>query len=359
LQDQRRLLKRFESGKVTAQNLFEFAPGVSCFGGEFGGPPGPIPGPETPGATPAQPTSGPETPGPSEPTCQFIAPDGQPIGPKFRDDPLRKFQEGGVSQQFVDELRPGIVRSLREQIDMAERFLGLRSLFETRVRVLGTFVGVLFAVLFASTFFGAELRWSVWRTLLTHEPRRGKLIASKFAALWTLVLVGFVLALVVSTGVDVVMRNLLDVNANVAGPSVVRLAKEMGWAALSLGVYSTLAGALTIAVRTSLAGMVSLLLFVGDLLLVGKYTWLRVFLPVQNIAWLLPQPQTVTSGYVWPPPILVKFECVRQAGTPFRECKDVMLKPIPHWRASFVLGAWIIGFAFAAWAVFRSRDVPQ
>jgi hypothetical protein len=185
------------------------------------------------------------------------------------------------------------------------------------------------------------------------------MVASKFAALLTYVLIGFIAALVVSTAVDVVMRNVLDVNAS-GGPGVARLAKEAGWAALSMGVYATLAGALTLSVRTSLAGTTSLLLLLGDHLLTTKFTWLRTYLPVQQVASLLPTPATVTSGYVWPPPILVKFECVvRNADVPFRECRDVMLKPIPHWRASLVLGAWLIGFVLAAWAVFRSRDVPQ
>lgn len=357
LQDQRKLLSRFETGNVTPENFFEFAPGVTCFGGEFGGPP-PVVEPQ--GSAPSGATTAPtETPPQPIAECQFVAPDGQPLGPRFQGDPFQKFSNGLVSRQFIDEVRPAIVESLRTQIDDAEQFLGVRALFQVRVRVVGTFVGILFAVLFASTFMGAELRWSVWRTLLTHEPRRGKMIASKFGAMWTFVLFGFVMALIVSTGVDVVMRNLLEVHANVAGPSVLRLAKEAGWATLSLGLYSTIASALTLAVRTSLAGLFSLLLFLGDFLLVQRYTRLRSFLPVQNISWLLPQPTTVTSGYVWPPAITTKFECVRKAGTAFRECKEVMLKPIPHWRAALVLGAWIIGFAFAAWAVFRSRDVPQ
>jgi ABC-type transport system involved in multi-copper enzyme maturation permease subunit len=378
LQNQRDFLTRVETGTITPENFFEFSPGVSCFGdfgrrpagGESVGPAEPSPGSPTPSATETSPgpvdkappsfEPVPPVPGADEPTCQFVGPDGTPIGPTFQGDPIAALKRGEVTQSFIDELKPQIVASLRKQVDEAQKELGLRRLLQSRIRSLGTFVGILFAVLFSATFLGAEIRWGVWRTLLTHEPRRGRMVASKLGAMLTYVLVGFILCLVVSTVIDVLMRNVLDVStsANV-GPAISRLVKEAGWAALSLGVYATISGALTLTVRTSLAGVTALLLLLGDHLLVSKFTWLRAYLPVQNVASLLPQPATITSGYVWPPLIEVKFQCVRQAGTVVVECKEIMLERIPHGRASLVLGAWVIGFMLAAWAAFRSRDVPQ
>jgi ABC-type transport system involved in multi-copper enzyme maturation permease subunit len=361
LRVQRAFLTKLEAGNVTPQNFFEFSPGVSCFGGG-GLPPGAgvEPASTDSGSTPGGKGPTPTTPEENKPICQFIAPDGQPIGPQFHGDPFERFRNGEVSQQFIDELKPALVRSLETQITTIERDLTPRRLFDSRVRMLGTFVGILFAVLFASTFFGAEVRWGVWRTLLTHEPRRGKMIASKFGAMLTYVLIGFALALIITSVVDVVMRSALDVTATSATPTIAHLAKETGWAALTLGTYASIAGALTLTVRTSLAGAVTFLLVLGDHLLVTKFTWLRAYLPVQQVSSLLPRPRDVASGYAWSDPILVKFECIaRRADVPFRECKDIALKPIPHWRASLVLGGWLIAFVFAAWAAFRSRDIPQ
>ena len=39
--------------------------------------------------------------------------------------------------------------------------------------------------------------------------------------------------------------------------------------------------------------------------------------------------------------------------------KEIVFPPTPHWRASLVLVAWIVGSALLAWWVLRKRDVPQ
>jgi len=358
LRQQRGFLAVLQSGRITQENFFNFAPGVSCFGGEFGPPGfgpgfGPEPGPSdtatpSPGET-TTPTSG-------EPTCQFIGPDGTPIGAPFIGDP---FGREGFSQETIDEIRPLLIEGQETLIGRMERDLAPMRVLETRIRALGTFLGIGFMVLLGATFFGAEFRWGVWPTLLTHEPRRGRVLATKLAGLWTLVLFGFLLSLAAVTGVDAIMRTLDGVSAT-GGPSVTRLAEQAGWALLSLEMYATMAASLALIVRTSLAGVASLVIALGDHLAVQTYRWLRHFLPTQQIASLLPMPMGVTSGYAWFPQITAGITCKAPA-TPggFEICTEVRFTPPPHWRASLIVAAWAIGFAMLAWAALRSRDVPQ
>jgi hypothetical protein len=342
LNGQRRFLHELQTGTFTRESLLRF--GVACQGGPEG-PAGP---------------GGPPPPGPPA-QCQFVGSDGQPIGPTFQGDPSSASPGGGLSKAAIDQMRPVLIASQKTLVRQTEQVLGPRAMFSTRVRALGTFVGIVFAVLLGATFTGAELRWGVWRTLLTHEPRRGRVFAGKLAALWTLVAAGFVVALAVVSGVDVVMRLTSHVHAS-GGPTAVRLAKESGWATLSLEVYATMAAAIALALRTSLAGITALLLVVGDHLLVGKYHWLRHYFPVQQIATLLPTPERITTAYVWFPRVSGGVACEQApgiGGLQFQQCREILLKPIPHWRASAVLAGWIVAFAFGAYGILRARDVPQ
>ena len=369
LRQQKGFLAVLQAGNITQDNFFQFAPGVSCFGGDFGPPFGPKPRPDpTDTATPdpgstagsgASPTPGLEQPEPfptsNEPTCQFISNDGTPIGAPFQGDP---FGGGGFSEETIEEIRPVLIQGQEELIARMERDLAPMRVFEVRIRALGTFLGIGFMILMAATLFGAEYRWGVWPTLLTHEPRRGRVLATKLAALWTLVLVGFLLSLAVITGVDALMRSLDGIDAT-GGPRVARLAKQGGWALLSLEMYATMAASLALMVRTSLAGIASLVVALGDHLAVAKYRWLRHYLPTQQIASLLPTPTGISSGYAWFPRITAGIECEPAPAGGFELCEEIVFPPTPAWRASLVLVAWIIGSALLAWWVLRKRDVPQ
>jgi hypothetical protein len=338
LNSQRKFLHELQTGTFSRNSLLRF--GVMCQGG--GGPPGP---------------NGEQT-GPP-PACQFVGPDGQPIGPTFAGDPFGGPGGGGLSQSAIDQMRPQLIDSQKGLVHQTEQILGPRSLFSTRVRALGTFVGIVFAVLLGASFTGAEFRWGVWPTLLTHEPRRGRVLGSKLAALWTLVVIGFIAALATTFGVDVVMRIVSHVHAS-GGPTAVRLAKESGWATLSLELYATIAAAIALALRTSLAGMLTLLLPIGDHLLIDKYHWLRHYFPVQQIATLLPAPHRVGTAYVWFSRLTGGVVCEPSVSPgAFQQCREILLKPIPHWRASLVLVGWTVVFALAAWGLLRARDVQQ
>lgn len=342
LREHRRFLALMESGTIAIENL-PF--GLTCSEGKPGGPP---PGTEPPS---------PATPTPRQLVeCSFVSPSGEPFGPVFSGDP---FGPEGIPPEVLDVVLPGLVSSQRELVAQREKALGWASVFESRERAIGTILGIVFAVVLGSTFFGAEVRWGVWRTLLTHEPRRGRVLASKFAVLWTAIVIMFVVALGVAAGVDAVMRSVLDVDPS-SGPSIARLAMEGGWALLSLELYATMAAAFAVSVRTSLAGVAALGLLVGDHLLVSKYRFLRHVFPTQQIAWLLPQSEQVNSGYAWFSRLVASFVCRPPTPTsPFDECKEVLLPPIPHWRASLVIAGWLLMFALMAWAALRARDVPQ
>ena len=346
LRQQRGFLDVLESGKITSENFFQFAPGITCEGGDFGPKIGPAPSPA--GEV-------------IEPTCQFVGPDGTPIGEPFTGDPFGP-KGPEFSEEVINRIRPQLIEGQRRTLERTELSLAPRHVFESRIRALGVFLGIGLMVLLGATFFGAEVRWGVWPTLLTHEPRRGRVLASKLAALWTLVLIGFALTLGVVAGVDAVMRVVTDVDAT-GGPGVVRLAKEAGWAVLSLELYATMAAALALTIRTSIAGAAALLLALGDHLIVEKYKWLRHFLPTQQIATLLPQPTDVASGYAWFPRLVASIDCTPpppgSGGDFFSECREIILKPPPNWRASLVIVGWTIGFALLAWVALRARDVPQ
>jgi hypothetical protein len=366
LRTERAFLALLESPQpLNEQSFFKFGVGFGC---EFSGP-GPGPG-ENPGraASGEIPPPGGESPIPVPPklgggnptTCQLISRSGNPIGPRF---PVNAGDENGprMDPAALEAVRPDMIREERINVAKAKVALAPGWIFQSRVRTAGAIHGVIFVVLFGATFFGAEWRWGVWRTLLTHEPRRGRVLAAKLGALWTFVAAGFVLALAVASGVDVVMRLLSDVHTS-GGPSIVRLAKESGWSLLSLETYATMAGALALAVRTSLAGFMPLPLTVGEWFLVRKFLFLRPFSPVQQVAYLVPHlpEDKVASGFGWFPALTSKVTCRTLPGQSFAGvCKEIALRPIPHWRATLVLLAWIAAASLLGWMVLRRRDVPQ
>jgi hypothetical protein len=315
--------------------------------------------PPEPGATGSSATLQPklQPPGPSEvQQCQFVSDNGEPLGPVFDGDP---FGPNGIPQAVLDAIKPQLIEGQKRLVAETVRRLSATAVFDQRERSLGTLYGVGWAVLLGATFFGAEMRWGVWRTLLTHEPRRGRLLLSKLGALWTFIAMFAAIGLAVSAATDVIMRAVADVHAS-AGPSTWHLVKQALWMVLPIEMYATWAAALALAIRTSIAGVGALVLMVGDHLLTSKFTWFRVLLPTQQIAWLSSgTDEGARTGYAWFTRIGVEFRCEPSTGTGFPICKETVLKTIPHWRGSLVLVAWTIAFALAAWAALRVRDVAQ
>lgn len=297
--------------------------------------------------------------------CQLIDNRGQPYGPTFAVEPFDKFAPGERDPfiEGVEKVLPQLLPYFKADLARLGARLAPRALLRDRTEALGTFFGILFVVLIASTLIGAEWRWGVWRTLLTHEPRRGRVLAAKLGAVWVAVAVGAVVLLAVTASLDAFFRQISDISAS-GGPRTLTLARVTGRSLLSLELYATVAAAFAVVFRTSFAGMGSLLFILVDGLASRRFTWLRHILPTQQIATILPG--SIFSdrpGYAWWPLLETGAQrCETQTFGQGHEafiCFPVRMKPIPHWRASVVLVGWLVAFALAAWAVLRARDVPQ
>ena len=302
-------------------------------------------------------------------SCQFLGRDGQPVGPKFPSQSEPVPAPGGgsffkgpgatITPEQVRQQLPELIPAFRAELAKTARLLTPRASFQAHARTLGTFWGVLFIVLIASTLIGAEWRWGVWPALLTHEPRRGRMVLAKLATVWTIVGFALVLVLGFTAGLDVIFRHISSVGAR-GGPSPLGLARMSGKALLSLEVYATFAAALTMMLRTSMGGIGSFLLLLGDGLATRKWTWFRLELPTQQIARLIPSPiEGIGRGYVWFPSVYATKSSCQSTPEGFRLCQQIPLPPIPLWRAVAVLFAWIATASLLAWLVMRRRDAPQ
>ena len=304
--------------------------------------------------------------------CQLIDNHGRPFGPLIPISPESLPTEGEKGpgffhgppitpeeiQQHLSEFTPALRRQLAEE----GQTLSPRMSLLARARSLGTFWGVLFAVFIAATIIGAEWRWGVWRTLLTHEPRRWRMMLAKFATVWTMIAIAFAIIFGVTAGLDAIFRTISGVSGS-GGPLVAGIVRGSGKSLLSLEVYATFAASLTLIIRTSFAGVGSLVLLLGDGLASHKWTWLRHVLPTQQIARLIPPPiEGLGGSYVWfPLATSGKSVCETRTVGGFRGqfCREIPLPPVPQWRAVVVLLGWIALATLFAWIFLRARDVPQ
>jgi hypothetical protein len=364
---QRKVLDGLEGGTINVEQLLQQSGGFSCnesacqivdrsgnpigpefpiTRGQFGEPqPGQPPKPEasTPSATT---TSG-------TPSDATVPPGEEPPPDKFGGPP--------ISREDLERALPELIPEFRADLAKAEKMLSPRVSLQSRARAAGVFWGVLFAVFAASTLIGAEWRWGVWRTLLTHEPRRGRMILAKMATVWTMIAIGLALTLAFTAGLDVIFRSISHVNAQ-GGPNNLGIARTAGKSLLSLEVYSTFAAAAAMTIRASFGGIAALALLLGDGLATTKWHWLRHGLPTQQIARLLPAPvdNFFGGGYVWWTPLSGgEVVCSPSEGNVVVNCKEVPLHLIPQWRAVAVLFAWIALASLLTWLGLRARDVPQ
>lgn len=243
--------------------------------------------------------------------------------------------------------------------------------------VFGTVPGVLFAVLIASTFVGADFRWSYWKTAATVEPRRGRLILAKLTALWLLLAIGLVVLLGLSYGVNALFAQVYDLDQpipslNKVGSAYLKiyttdqldvadLLGTLGAAILSIGTYATFAAAAVVWARTSLAGPLASvgLLVLDGALITPRLTAIRHASPAQQIAFLLPDIPHISFDAVrgiWFERMdkIVSFSTVGP-----RSLQVTELSTIPDWRALSVLAAWIALGILIAVAGLRARDLPS
>lgn len=348
-------LQHLSSGVVPA---FPYA--LRCQGEDFfGGGPVPFP-PGAPVVVP-QPTPAPQA---SPPVCHFFSDSVGIFGPDLPGDVFGFY--GSASAPLTDaeriakleQIRPQLEAVVHQGLQEAGAELAPRRLIDSRERTAGTLWGVVFTVLFVSTLFGAEWRWGMWKTLLTHEPRRGRVLASKLIAMWALVAVGYAVVLLGVTGIDAVYRAIWSVHGS-GGPTWASLGMGFLHALPGLELYATLAAAFAMFIRGSMAGLGGpLLLLLLDGLLLTRFAWLRAYSPTQQVAALLPRvPSNEVVSSMWFGQILSKTVCTHSVGGAL-ECTGITLKPIPPLEASLVLLAWIALACVWAYAMLRTRDVP-
>lgn len=356
---QKNLLERLESGQITLEEVLQQSGGFSCSesacqivdrSGRPIGPPLPIaPGAFGPQPQPLPGETSTETPGAGGPSEK---PTEQPEPDKFGGPP--------ISKEDLRRALPELIPAFRQDVAQAEKRLTPRASLKSRARAAGVFWGVLFIVFAASTVVGAEWRWGVWRSLLTHEPRRIRMVVAKVATVWTVVAVGLAVTLAFTAGLDAIFRTISHVSAG-GGPSVAGIARTAGKSLLSLEVYATFAAAAVMAIRASFGGIASLALLLGDGLASAKWPWLRHVVPTQQIARLLPPPADnfFGGGYVWWGQLGSGRIVCEPRGVGITECREIPFTAIPHWRAVLVLFAWIALASVIAAVVVRVRDVPQ
>lgn len=252
---------------------------------------------------------------------------------------------------------------------------------------MGTIPGVGVAVLLASTLFGAEFRWRYWKTALTTEPRRIRVLAAKLVSMWLLLLVALMMLLGISYPANAAFGSIHDVNQ--PGPQLTDLSTEsqqafdrffeartkidgeplpkmVGTAWLTLSFYATLAASLVLWIRSSLAGLVGAGIFLLEGFLFARLSFdtpafaerlpaLRVISPSQQIAYLLPN---VEPGQLWYETFGLIVKYTGSVSTGITPSIVKQFPPIPDWRAFLVLGLWTLLTVILAAAALRSRDIP-
>lgn len=300
--------------------------------------------------------------------CEVLTNNGEPLGVEFpAPEGVGEFPPTVVpgptelppDVQAMQDHLPEILSGLRGELDKDASALGPLATLHQRIRAAGTFWGVLFAVILGATLLGAEWRWGVWRTLLSHEPRRQRVLFSRLLMLWLTVLGGLLITLAFTVVADTVFRIMTDVHAR-GGPGFGEVLRSFGETVLSLEVYGTIAGSLATIARASFAGIGGLVFLLADGIATGRFKWLRHILPAQQVATLIPTPIFPETGYAWWPAVSTgEFICEPPTNGFGEVCRDRLLPPIPQPRAFVVLLLWVALASAAAWFFVQRRDVPQ
>src|SRR2546423_11573583 len=293
-------------------------------------------------------------------SCRLALPNGQTLGPSL-DPSIIQGTNGQppdpqTLQDFFKSHTPQIEDGLRQAAAALNRDFSPRRILGARARSLGSLWGVIFVTLLGAALFGAEWRWSVWRTLLTHEPRRARVLFGKLTALWLLVAIAFIATLGLVAAADTIFRAVYSVEVG-GGPTIGAMALGAGRSLLGVEFFATLAAMFAMIFRSSLAGLGgSLAIALLDGLATQHFVFLRHYLPDQQVAVLLPHSgRFLTVASPWWRTISGTLKC---PGFP-NDCHFIAFRPIQPGTAAAVLGAWLVAAAVVAYVVLRARDVPQ
>lgn len=303
-------------------------------------------------------------------SCRLALPNGQGFGPSFDAKILQgsngQAPDPQVLRDFFNTNKAQIEDGVKQAAAVLYGDFSPRQILVARARSLGSLWGVIFVTLLAATLFGAEWRWSVWRTLLTHEPRRARVLFGKLAALWLLVAIAFIATLGLIAAADTVFRLVYNITAS-SGPTVGGIALRAGRALLGLEFFATLAATFAMMFRSSLAGLGGAgAIALADGVATQHFVFLRHYLPDQQVAVLLPHAgRFLAVASPWWRVVDGTFRCGLpgngnvKGGPLVTSCQFIMFRPIQPGTAAAVLGAWLIAVALVSYIMLRVRDVPQ
>jgi ABC-type transport system involved in multi-copper enzyme maturation permease subunit len=283
---------------------------------------------------------------------------------------IRLFEQVQHLQETAEtpqEESPGLneqIESYRTRIDDRRIQLAPEQSHFFLLRFFGTAVGVFISMVLASTVVGADFRWSYWKTLTAHEPRRARVVLAKVVTIWLFILVGLAIVLGLSYPVNSLFAQIYDVRPFGGSPQADLLLDDLGRAWVVNGTYATLAAAIVLATRSNLAGLVGSLALLGiDGLVSGRVPVpsYRFGSPAQQVAALFPKPIALSSfadvpGAQWFAPMQITRVIERTPNSISLEYTP--LAPIPPEQAVVVLICWSLVFLLLAALAMKSRDIP-
>lgn len=194
----------------------------------------------------------------------------------------------------------------------------------------------LFVAILAAVAVGNEYSWGTFPTTLVREPRRGRVLAAKTAALVLLSVVGSIVVFAVGIALVAAIQPLLPADAvsPLSGPWAGTAITAWARGVLVLAVWVAVATMLAVVTRSPAAAAgIAVGLSVSEGIL-GLVPYVRLVLISPNV-----QALQQVAGLADP--------------NAFGAATEV----IPPWRAALVLGAWFAGSLAIAWAVLRRRDI--
>jgi len=195
----------------------------------------------------------------------------------------------------------------------------------------------LFVAILAAIAVGNEYSWSTMATTLVREPRRGRVLSAKVAALVALSVAGSLAVFAAALLLVAAVQPLLpaDAASPIGGPWVATAASTWLRGSLVVAVWVAIATMLAVVTRSPAAAAgIAVGLSIGEGVL--------ALIPYVRLVLITPNVQALQH--------------VSGLADPAAGFGGAAADVIPAWRAALVLAAWFAASLGVAWAVFRARD---
>jgi ABC-type transport system involved in multi-copper enzyme maturation permease subunit len=274
---------------------------------------------------------------------------GQRLGPTITQEEFR----AQIRQQIASD---------RKQIEDRRIQLSSKRSHRYVLGYFGTAIGVSISILLAAVLSSGDFRWSYWKTLASHEPRRGRLILAKFISIWLFILIGLLVILALSYPLDALFARLYDVQPPRGIPAATDVAGRLWRAWLVNSVYASLAAAIVFASRSAIAGLAGGFgIFVAEGVASQRIATMHPVSIAQQVLGLF-RPRTGLSSFAdvtsvqWFEPTALRTIAKTPEGFPVLMSRAMKL--VPTTRAALVLVGWILVFSAFAIAAMKRRDLP-